>query len=187
MWNRTIPSSGEPSPKTSRWGRLNSTWSESWAAAKAACAHEFIIRAAKGYAAKVGARGAFFSVGERQRIALARALFHSRSVLILDEATSSVDQEDEIRFQENLRRLVQGRTVIIIAHRLSALRHADHIISLDQGKIVEQGTPEELARANGYFAHMVRRQTDLIRDLRMWPTERVRSRAGKAPLEARSG
>ena len=95
------------------------------AAARAACAHEFITRTPRGYATRVGARGAILSGGERQRIALARALYHSGSVLILDEATSSVDGEDEGRIQENMRRFTQGRTVIVIAHRLSALRHAD--------------------------------------------------------------
>ena len=135
------------------------------AAAKAACAHEFITRTPRGYHSRVGARGTLLSGGERQRIALARALFHSESILILDEATSSVDKEDEARIQDNLRRLAAGRTTIIIAHRLSALRFAHRIVCMDRGKVVEQGLPEELVRADGYFAGMVRREAALIQAL----------------------
>ena len=117
----------------------------------------------------MGARGTLLSGGERQRIALARALFHWRSLLILDEATSSLDKQDEARIQRNIRDLAQGRTVIIIAHRLSALRYADRVIGLERGRIVEQGPPAELARSGGYFAEMVRRETELIRDLTRQP------------------
>ncbi len=135
------------------------------AAARAACAHELITRTPKGYATRIGARGTILSGGERQRIALARALFHWRSLLILDEATSSLDKQDEARIQENIRELAQGRTVIVIAHRLSALRHVDRILCLREGKIVERGTPAELARGAGYFAEMVRTETELLRSL----------------------
>ena len=135
------------------------------AAAKAACAHEFTTRTPKGYATRIGARGTMLSGGERQRLALARALFHWRSVLILDEATSSVDKLDEARIQENIRALAQGRTVIVIAHRLSALRYADRVICMQRGKIEEQGRPAELARGDGYFADMVRRDAELALDL----------------------
>ncbi len=135
------------------------------AAAAAACAHEFITRMPKGYATRVGARGTLLSGGERQRLALARALFHARALLILDEATSALDKQDELRIQQNLRALAQGRTVVVIAHRLSALRHVDRVLCLDQGKITEQGTPAELARGNGYFAGMVRRETEMVQAL----------------------
>ncbi len=142
------------------------------AAAQAACAHDFITRTSKGYATRVGARGTLLSGGERQRVALARALFHWRSLLILDEATSSLDKGDEARIQENIRELARGRTVIVIAHRLSALRHADRIICLRDGMIVEHGTPAELARGDGYFADMVLRERELLRDLTgKWPAE----------------
>ena len=157
------------------------------AAAQAACAHEFITRTPKGYATRVGARGTLLSGGERQRLALARALYHSRSVLILDEATSSVDQQDEARIQANMRELAQGRTVVIIAHRLSALRYADRILSLDQGKVVEQGTPGELARGNGYFADMVRNEMGLLREFAAGPGEHADSPAGQGPAEALHG
>ncbi len=135
------------------------------AAAKAACAHEFITRMPKGYATTIGARGSLLSGGERQRLALARGLFHARALLILDEATSALDKEDELRIQRNLQGLAQGRTVIIIAHRLSALRHVDRVICLDQGKITEQGSPAELVRGNGYFADMMSRETELVEAL----------------------
>ena len=124
-------------------------------AAKTACAHEFIAGLPNGYATRIGARGAHLSGGERQRIALARALFHAKSILVLDEATSSLDHECERMVQENVRRATEGRTAIIVAHRLSALRHVDRIVSLDRGRIVEQGTPAELALRDGYFSQMV--------------------------------
>ena len=135
------------------------------AAARAACAHEFITRTPKGYNSRIGARGTLLSGGERQRIALARALFHSKAILILDEATSSVDQEDEARIQENLRRLANGRTTLIIAHRLSALRFARRIICMDRGKVAEQGLPGELVRGDGYFAGMVRDEATRLQAL----------------------
>ncbi len=152
------------------------------AAAKAACAHEFITRTPKGYDTRVGARGTLLSGGERQRIALARALFHSKSVLILDEATSSVDQEDEERIQENVRRLTSGRTTIIIAHRLSALRYADRIVCMDRGRVVEQGPPGDLARGDGYFARMVRGEAALLQELLQL---RPAARATQGAMEGR--
>ncbi len=152
------------------------------AAAKAACAHEFITRTPKGYDTRIGARGTLLSGGERQRIALARALFHSKSVLILDEATSSVDQEDEGRIQENVRRLTSGRTTVIIAHRLSALRYADRIVCMDRGKVVEQGPPGDLALGDGYFARMVRGEATLLQELLQ---RRAAARAAQDGMEGR--
>ena len=124
-------------------------------AARTACAHEFIAGLPDGYATRIGARSVHLSGGERQRIALARALFHAKHILVLDEATSSLDHECERRVQENVWRAAEGRTAIIVAHRLSALRHVDRIVSLDRGWIVEQGTPAELALRDGYFSRMV--------------------------------
>ena len=154
-------------------------------AARAACAHEFISRTAKGYATRIGARGTLLSGGERQRIALARALFHFRSVLILDEATSSVDKEYEVQIHENIRAIGRDHTVIVIAHRLSALRNVDRIICLDQGKILEQGTPAELARGTGYFARLVYRETENIKNLIALPEES--QDADQEPLKAQDG
>ncbi len=154
------------------------------AAAKAACVHEFITRMPKGYATRIGARGSLLSGGERQRLALARGLFHARTLLILDEATSALDKQDELRIQQNLRALAQGRTVVVIAHRLSALRQVDRILCLDRGKITEQGTPAELLRGNGYFADMVRREADLMQAL---AGPRPATAAGSGEREERNG
>ena len=140
-------------------------------AARTACAHEFIAGLPDGYATRIGARGVHLSGGERQRIALARALFHAKHILVLDEATSSLDHECERGVQENVWRAAEGRTAIIVAHRLSALRHVDRIVSLDRGRIVEQGTPAELALRDGYFSRMVLDEPVLAGGFVTGPTE----------------
>ena len=128
------------------------------AAAQLAGAHEFILELPEGYDTIVGERGANLSGGQRQRIAIARALMANPRILIFDEATSALDYESEYIIRQNMRHIVQGRTVIIIAHRLSAIRHCDRIITLDKGRIVEQGTHEELLRAGGRYATLLRVQ-----------------------------
>jgi len=128
-------------------------------AATLAGAHEFIIRLPQGYDTIIGEQGCTLSGGQRQRIALARGLIMEPSVLILDEATSALDFESEQAVQRNMRELCRGRTVIIIAHRLSALQCATEIAVLDQGRVTEQGTPADLCRGEGYFARLVRGQT----------------------------
>jgi ATP-binding cassette subfamily B protein len=114
------------------------------AAAKAANAHDFVCKLAHGYDTVVGERGHTLSGGERQRVSIARAILHDPRILILDEATSSVDTETEYQIQEALERLIQGRTVFAIAHRLSTLRRADRLFVIDDGKIIESGTHNEL-------------------------------------------
>lgn len=129
------------------------------AAAKAAEAHEFISHLPQGYATQVGERGMKLSGGQRQRLALARAILKNPPILILDEATSAVDNETEAAIQRSLDRLVVGRTSLIIAHRLSTVRHAHCIHVLDHGRIVESGTHEELLTRNGIYAALWRLQT----------------------------
>lgn len=124
-------------------------------AAKLAGAHEFISEIPEGYDAIVGEHGSNLSGGQRQRIAIARALVTNPRILIFDEATSALDFETERIIQNNMRAMCQGRTVIIIAHRLSSVRRADHIVAMDKGQIVERGNHDQLLALNGYYAHLV--------------------------------
>ncbi|KWK86582.1 type I secretion system permease/ATPase [Burkholderia ubonensis] len=124
-------------------------------AAQLAGAHDFISELPEGYDTIVGEQGANLSGGQRQRIAIARALVTNPRILIFDEATSALDFETEHIIQNNMRAMCDGRTVIIIAHRLSSVRHANHIIAMDKGRIVEKGTHETLLELRGYYAHLV--------------------------------
>jgi subfamily B ATP-binding cassette protein HlyB/CyaB len=124
-------------------------------AAKLAGAHEFICEMAEGYDTMVGEHGTGLSGGQRQRIAIARALITNPRVLIFDEATSALDYESEKIIQDNMRRIAQGRTVLIIAHRLSAVREANRIVVMERGQIVELGSHQELLRVpRGIYAHL---------------------------------
>ncbi|GGJ27558.1 ABC transporter ATP-binding protein [Deinococcus roseus] len=134
-----------------QYGRLQAGENEVLEAAKAANAHEFISRFPEGYATVVGERGVKLSGGQRQRIAIARALLKNPRLLILDEATSSLDSESESLVQEALNTLMQGRTTFVIAHRLSTVRSADRIVVLDQGKIVQEGRHEDLLEQGGLY------------------------------------
>jgi ABC-type multidrug transport system ATPase subunit len=143
------------------YGRPGATPEEIISAAKAANAHDFILQGALAYDAPLGERGAGLSGGEKQRVSIARALLYDPRILVLDEATSSVDTESERAIQDALRELARGRTTIAIAHRLSTLRDADRILVFDQGRLVEQGSHEELLDADGIYANLVRIQTQL--------------------------
>jgi subfamily B ATP-binding cassette protein MsbA len=127
-------------------------------AAKIANAHEFIQRKEKGYQTLVGDRGSKLSGGEKQRVTIARAVLKNPPILILDEATSSLDTESEKWVQDAINHLMKDRTSIIIAHRLSTVRHADEIIVLDQGMIAERGKHDELIAQNGIYAKLVAMQ-----------------------------
>ncbi|MEN9543273.1 MAG: hypothetical protein RLZZ598_106 [Pseudomonadota bacterium] len=133
------------------YGKPGATRAEIVAAARAAHAHEFILRLPQGYDSLVGERGQGLSGGERQRISIARALLIDPRILILDEATSSVDTETEKEIQKALDNLVQGRTTIAIAHRLSTLRKADRLVVMDRGRVVEVGPHEELIARKGAY------------------------------------
>ena len=146
------------------YGKPDASRREIVAAARAAHAHEFILRLAHGYDSLVGERGQALSGGERQRISIARALLINPRILIMDEATSSVDTETEREIQKALDNLVQGRTTIAIAHRLSTLRKADRLVVLDRGEVVEVGRHEELLARQGHYHKLYmaqQRQTDV--------------------------
>jgi ATP-binding cassette subfamily B protein len=131
------------------------------AAAKAANAHDFIIDKSEGYDTKVGERGQLLSGGERQRVAIARAILHNPRILILDEATASVDTDTEKQIQDAIARMVKGRTTFAIAHRLSTLRNASRLVLLKEGEIPEIGTHQELMDKKGEFYRLVEMQKEM--------------------------
>ena len=145
---------GGPIRENIAYGKLNASDEEIHAVARAAHAHEFIAEFPDGYDTIVGERGVKLSGGQRQRIAIARALLKDPAILILDEATSSLDSESERLVQDALETLMQGRTTLVIAHRLSTVRRADRIVVLDQGRIVEEGTHEQLLSNAGLYKRL---------------------------------
>lgn len=144
------------------YGKLDASEEEIIQAAKDSNAHEFILQTEQGYDSLIGEKGVKLSGGQRQRLAIARAILKDPAILLLDEATSSLDSESEAQVQEALTRLMQNRTTFVIAHRLSTVQHADHILVMDDGKIVEEGTHLELIEQKGLYSHLYELQ---FRDL----------------------
>ncbi|MBS6721761.1 MAG: ABC transporter ATP-binding protein [Clostridiales bacterium] len=147
-----------------RLGRRGATDAEVIAAAKAARCDEFVRKLPQGYQTMIGENGSTLSGGERQRISIARALLKDAPVILLDEATASLDVENESAVQDALSRLLQGKTVLVIAHRMRTVAGADHIVVLEKGRVVQQGTPEELMEQGGLY----RRMTELQRKTAQW-------------------
>ena len=141
-----------------KYASPNATNEEVVRAAKLANAHDFIVRLPEGYNSMVGEKGYSLSGGERQRIAIARALIHNPRLLILDEATAALDTETEKIIQDAIDRVIEGRTTIVIAHRLSTLRNADKILVLNHGQMAEFGTHKELLDKQGIYYKLVMSQ-----------------------------
>ena len=144
-----------------RFGKADATDEEIIAAAKKACCHDFIMRLPQGYDTMVGEGGCTLSGGEKQRISIARAMLKDAQVILLDEATASLDPENEVEVQKAIDSLIKGRTVIAIAHRLKTIKDADRIIVLDNGRIKEEGTHDELVRQERLYAHLWNMQENI--------------------------
>ena len=146
-----------------RLGRRGATDQEVRAAAEAANCGEFIRRLPQGYDTPIGENGAKLSGGERQRISIARALLKDAPIVLLDEATASLDVENETKVQEALSRLLKGKTVLVIAHRMRTVAAADCIVVLENGRVAEQGAPSQLMAEGGLFCRMVELQNESAR------------------------
>ena len=141
-----------------RFGRLGATDAEVMEAARAAAAHDFIAALPQGYNTPLGERGVMLSGGQKQRVAIARAILRDARVLLLDEATSALDAESERAVQQAVDRLAQGRTVIVVAHRLATVKKANRIAVFDEGRIVAIGGHDELVAEGGLYARLAKLQ-----------------------------
>jgi ATP-binding cassette subfamily B protein len=143
-----------------RVGRKNATDEDVIAAAKAAMCHEFIERLPQGYQTVIGENGSTLSGGECQRLSIARALLKDAPVILLDEATASLDVDNETEIQNAISKLIQGKTVLVIAHRMRTIEAADQIVVLDKGVVAEKGSHDELMRNRGLYRKLVDLQTE---------------------------
>ena len=141
-----------------RFGRPDATDAQIEDAARAAAAHDFIAALPEGYETQLGERGVMLSGGQKQRIAIARAILRDAPILLLDEATSALDAESEVAVQKAVEAMAQGRTTLIVAHRLATVKKADRIVVFDQGRIVAQGTHDSLVAEGGLYARLARLQ-----------------------------
>ena len=142
------------------YGLQEATEEQIVSALKQANAYDFVMKFKDGLQAQIGERGVKLSGGQRQRIQIARAILHDKPILILDEATSSLDSNSERQVQEALEKLFKNRLVIIIAHRFSTIQNVDRIIVLDQGTIVDSGTPKDLAKRKGLYTELLQYQIE---------------------------
>ncbi len=167
-----------------RYGRLDATDEEVEQAARLADAHDFIMRLPQGYHTVLGERGSSISQGQRQLLAFARAILADPRILILDEATSSVDTRTEMLIQQALAKLLRGRTSFVIAHRLSTIRNADQVLVVYEGRIVERGTHDELLRQGGLYAELYRRQFRDFQETDLSPFAALRAGSVPSPTDA---
>jgi ATP-binding cassette subfamily B protein len=141
-----------------RFGRPDASDAEVEAAARAAAAHDFLVALPQGYDSSLGERGVMLSGGQKQRVAIARAILRDAPILLLDEATSALDAESERAVQAAVERLAEGRTTLVVAHRLATVKRADRILVFDQGRIVASGTHDALVAEGGLYARLARLQ-----------------------------
>jgi ATP-binding cassette subfamily B multidrug efflux pump len=167
-----------------RYGKPDATDAEVEEAARLVYAHDFIMRFPSGYETQVMERAANLSLGQRQLIAIARAVLADPRVLILDEATSNVDPRTEVQLQQALQKLMEGRTSLVVAHRLSTIRAADQVLVIDGGRIIERGRHEELLRQQGAYYRLYKQQFAPADDAMLEEPEADRPAAGEMASEA---
>lgn len=169
------------------YGKLDATDEEMIAAAKAVNAHDFIMKMEKGYDTELKEHGAGLSIGQRQLIAFARTMISMPKILILDEATSSIDTHTELLVQQGIEALLSGRTSFVIAHRLSTIQNADRIFVIDKGGILEQGSPAELMEKRALIINFIWRSLQVCRSKKIFAAHTVRVNGSKTKQKISTG